>query len=193
MAAEVEIPDEPTNKTNRRLALLIAILALFLALSEIGGKQADGDSVAANIEASNLWAFFQAKTIRRADAIVAAETMAVHQAIATDTAAKAAMQKQIDAWRANAARLESEPETNEGRRELMARAKASEARRDVQKARADTFEMASALLQIGIVVASAAIITGMLWLAFVAGGLGLAAFGVMGLAMLAPTVLGALL
>lgn len=193
MAAEVEIPDEPTNKTNRRLALLIAILALFLALSEIGGKQADGDSVAANIEASNLWAFFQAKTIRRADAIVAAEAMAVHQAIATDTAAKAAMQKQIDAWRANAARLESEPETNEGRRELMARAKASEARRDVQKARADTFELASALLQIGIVVASAAIITGMLWLAFVAGGLGLAAFGVMGLAMLAPTVLGALL
>jgi hypothetical protein len=189
MSVEVEIPEEGANKGNRKLALLIAILALFLALAEIGGKQADGDSVAANIEASNLWSFFQAKTVRRADATVAAEAMTAHMAGVQDPAARAVMQKQVDAWRANAVRLESEPETNEGRKELMARAKASEAKRDILKSRSETFEIASALLQIGIVVASAAIITSIIALAWVAGGLGIIAVGLMSLAMLAPTAL----
>jgi Domain of unknown function (DUF4337) len=192
MAVEVEIPEEGADKGNRKLALLIAILALFLALAEIGGKQADGDSVAANIEASNLWSFFQAKTIRRADTTVAAEAMTAHMAGVQDPVAKAVMQKQIDAWRANAARLESEPDTNEGRKELMVRAKASEAKRDILKSRSETFEIASALLQIGIVVASAAIITSIIALAWVAGGLGIIALGLMSLGMLAPTALSSL-
>lgn len=186
MTVEGELPEDIKDKGNRKLALLIAVLALFLALAEIGGKQAEGDSVAANIEASNLWAFFQAKTIRRADATVAAEAMTAHMAGVQDPAAKAAMQKQIEAWRANATRLESEPATNEGRKELMARAKISETKRDVLKARSETFELASALLQIGIVVTSAAIITGVIMLAYLGGGLGIVALGFMAIGLFAP-------
>lgn len=174
---------------NKSIALLIAVLALLLAFSEIGGKQAENDALSKNIEASNLWAFFQAKTIRRSDAILAAESMTAMMASVPDAAAKAVMQKQIDAWRANAQRLETEPETNEGRRELMARAKAAETERDLSKHRNEKFEIASGILQIGIVISSAAIITGVGLLAGVGGVMGVIGLALMALAQFAPTAL----
>jgi hypothetical protein len=48
------------------------------------------------------------------------------------------------------------------------------------------FEVASAALEIGIVLASAAIITGMMALTWIAGGLGLVGLTFMGIAILAP-------
>ena len=41
------------------------MIALCLALSETLGKGAQTESISKNVEASNLWAFFQAKSIRR--------------------------------------------------------------------------------------------------------------------------------
>ncbi|MDR6869525.1 hypothetical protein J2Y55_000518 [Bosea sp. BE125] len=174
---------------NKKIALLIAILALMLALAEIGGKQAENEAVAKNIEASNLWAFFQAKTIRGTTVRTASEAMEIDLAATIDPAARERMQKRIDGWKATAARYDSEPETNEGRKELMARAKAAEHERDDYKAKNENFEIASGLLQIGIVVASASIITGVVMLAFVGGGLGALALGFMSLAMFAPHLL----
>ena len=60
-------------------------------------------------------------------------------------------------WRATVARWESEPETGEGRRELMARAREAEAARD-RAMREDGRYDAAALLQMGIVLASAGVI-----------------------------------
>lgn len=177
------------ESSNKGIALLIAMLALLLAFSEIGGKQAEGDSLGKNIEASNLWSFFQAKTIRRSDAIVAADSLTATMAAVSDPAARAVMQKQIDTWRANAQRLETEPDTNEGRRELMARAKAAEADRDLAKAKNEKFEIASGILQIGIVLASAAIITGVTLLAWSGALMGIIGVGLMALAQFAPTAL----
>lgn len=177
---------EPPEGGNKRVALLIAVLALLLALSEIGGKQAQNEAIAKNIDASNLWAFFQAKTIRGTTLRTAAEAMEIDLAGATDPAVRERLQKRIDGWKATIARYESEPETNEGRKELMARAKKTEAERDDHKARDENFEIASGLLQIGIVVASASIITGVGALAVVGGAMGVAALGMMALAVLAP-------
>ena len=53
------------SKLNKRVALLIALLALFLAFSETLGKSAQTNALNFQIEASNLWNFFQAKNIRR--------------------------------------------------------------------------------------------------------------------------------
>ena len=50
---------------NKRVALLIAVIALFLAFSETLGKSAQTNALNHQIEASNLWNFFQAKNIRR--------------------------------------------------------------------------------------------------------------------------------
>lgn len=180
---------EPPEGGNKKIALLIAILALLLALSEIGGKQAENEAIAKNIDASNLWSFFQAKTVRSTTLRTAVETMEIDLAAATDPAARTRMQARIDGWKATIARYESEPETSEGRKELMARAKATEAQRDDLKARNENFEIASGLLQIGIVIASASIITSVASLALVGGGMGLAALGMMALALVAPHLL----
>ena len=50
--------------------------------------------------------------------------------------------------------------------ELMARAKKAEEKRDLANARLHHFELASALIQIAIVLCSAMIITGIVWFAF---------------------------
>ena len=59
--------------SNKKIALLIAVIALFLALSETLGKGAQTESLSLNVEASNLWAFFQAKSIRSTTLLTAAE------------------------------------------------------------------------------------------------------------------------
>ena len=65
---------EHASGSNRKIALLIAIIALCLALSETLGKGAQTESISKNVEASNLWAFFQAKSIRRTQIQTAAAT-----------------------------------------------------------------------------------------------------------------------
>ena len=98
-----------------------------------------------------------------------------------DEPRKAALQKQIDDWTKTAARYQSEPEAGggkgEGTRELMRRALEKEKERDLQFNKYHNFEFASAAFQIGIVLASAAVITGIVVLAYAAIGVGLIGIG----------------
>jgi hypothetical protein len=171
---------------NKQIALLIAVIALFLAFSETLGKSAQTAALSYNVEASNLWAFFQAKTIRRTLVQTAAEGMKVDVLAIANDAHKAAMTKQIDEWNKTAARYRSEPETREGSVELAERAKHAEHNRDEAMAKYHHYEVASAAFQIGIVLCSAAIITGMFVLAYVAGALAVAGLGFMAIALFAP-------
>jgi hypothetical protein len=171
---------------NRKIALVIAILALFLSFSETLGKGAQNEATTKNIEASDLWAFFQAKSIRLTQVNTAAEEMSVAAAGVSDPSAKGAMTKQIDAWKKTAARYDSEPSTHEGRKELAERAKGAEEERDLSMAKYHHYELASAAFQIGIVLASAAVITGMVVLAWCAGGLGLIGAVLLAFGLFAP-------
>ena len=150
---------------NKRVALLISVLALLLAFAETLGKGAQTAALASNIEASNLWAFFQAKTIRQTVLRTAADQTAV------SSSAKDA-QKQIETWKKTADRYQNEPETKEGREQLAARAKDAEKKRDRSMAAYHHYELASAAVQIAIVLASASIITAMPALVWTAGVLG---------------------
>jgi hypothetical protein len=174
---------------NRNIALLIAIIALCLAFSETLGKGAQTETIAKNVEASNLWAFFQAKSIRRTTVQTAAEQAKLGLGTAGDDAAKAAVQKQIDDWQKTAARYRSEPSTKEGTEQLAERAKAAEEERDLAEAKYHHYELASAAFQIGIVLASATIITGMMALAGISGLLTLVGIGFMALGLFAPHLL----
>ena len=51
------------------------MLALVLAFAETLGKAAQTSALANHIEASNLWSFFQAKTIRQTTIRTAAQEM----------------------------------------------------------------------------------------------------------------------
>lgn len=174
---------------NRKIALLIAVIALCLALSETLGKGAQTESISKNVEASNLWAFFQAKSIRRTTVQTAAEQSRLSLGPLGDEAAKAALQKQIDDWQKTAARYRSEPETGEGSEQLAERAKHAEEERDEATAKYHHFELASAAFQIGIVLASATIITGIIALAWVSGILTLAGIAVTVLGIVSPHLL----
>jgi Domain of unknown function (DUF4337) len=176
------------SEQNRKIALLIAVIALCLALSETLGKGAQTESIARNVEASNLWAFFQAKTIRRTVVQTAAEQTKLGRS-EPDDATKAAVQKQIDDWQKTAARYRSEPDTGEGAEQLSERAKHAEAERDLATAKYHHFELASAAFQIAIVLASATIITGMIALAWISGLLMLAGIGFTALGAFAPHLL----
>jgi hypothetical protein len=174
------------GQSNKKIALLIAVIALFLAFSETLGKSAQTAALSDNVEASNLWAFFQAKTIRITTLQTAADVRKVDAAIVADPAVKTAMTKQADKWLQTAARYQDEPDPPEGRKQLMARAKAAEHKRDTAMARSHHYEVASAAFQIGIVLASAAVITGMMALVWLAGGLGVVGLVFTGIGLLAP-------
>src|SRR4051812_15071543 len=164
---------------NKGVALLISVLALVLAFSETLGKAAQTNALALNIEASNLWAFFQAKTIRQTVLRTAAEEV---EAGNTSEAAK----KQAAKWKDTAQRYQSEPETNEGRDQLAARAKAAEKKRDTSMAAYHHYELASAAVQIAIVLASASIIAEIIALAWIGGALGAVGVVFCGIGFFAP-------
>lgn len=157
---------------NRKIALLIAVLALVLAISETLGKSAQTAALSYNIEASNLWSFFQAKTIRMTTVRTAAEQADLHLRQSADPQSKEAIEQRIASWRKAADRYDSEPDTGEGRKELASRARVAEGKRDKSLGSYHHYELASGAVQISIVLASAAIITGMMWLCWLAGGLG---------------------
>ena len=180
---------EHASGSNKKIALLIAVIALCLALSETLGKGAQTELISKNVEASNLWAFFQAKSIRRTNVQTAAETGKLILGVASDETNKAAVQKQIEDWQKTAARYRSEPETGEGTEQLAARAKHAEHDRDDATAKYHHFEIASAAFQIGIVLASATIITGIAALAWVSGILTLAGIAITALGLYAPHLL----
>ena len=173
---------------NKKIAIIISILALFLAIAETLGKSAQTDGISYNVEASNMWAFFQAKTIRKTTMETAAEQMEVDLKLAKDPATQDLLKKRIESWQSRAARYESEPKADgkgEGRKELMARALSAETKRDLALAKYHNFEYGSAAFQIAIVLASSYLSTGvmyLLWGALGVGGIG-AFFVVMALAV----------
>ncbi|MCR0984184.1 DUF4337 domain-containing protein [Roseomonas populi] len=168
---------------NKRVALLIAVLALLLAVAETGAKSAQTEALSRNVEASNLWAFFQARTIRQTVVRTAAE------AAALDPAGSEASARQREAWNATAQRWESEPATGEGRRELAERAKAAERVRDRSMAAYHMHEYGSAAFQVAIVVASASIVTGVPLLALGGAILGVLGIALSGLGFFAPEMI----
>ena len=174
---------------NKRIALLISVLALFLALSETLGKSAQTHALSSNVESNDLWAFFQAKTIRMTVLNTAAEQMQIEADRATDPELKGRLTKKIDEWRKSVARYDDEPSSNEGRKQLMARARIAEHHRDESLARYHNYEIGSAAFQIGIVLASAQVITTMAVLGWLSGLLGVIGLGFTALGLWAPHAL----
>lgn len=171
---------EAQNKGDRDkwIGVYIGILAVALALCSMGGGNASKDATLKNIEASNTWAFFQAKNMRRHVLRVQIdefELMLAAQPQMPD-AAKAAITAKIQSYREQEKLLTSDPKANEGLDELFKKGKALEADRDLAMRRDPYFDYGEAFLQIGIVLASVAIISGgmaVLMGSFFVGALGL--------------------
>src|SRR5438105_3797692 len=118
---------------NKKVALLIAVIALFLAFSETLGKSAQTAALSFNVEASNLWAFYQAKTIRQTSLQAANEVLKIERLKSSSEApeaVKAALNQRIDTWDRTVARYESEPREREVRKEVNLNPPYGEGRRE---------------------------------------------------------------
>jgi Domain of unknown function (DUF4337) len=174
------------GQSNKKIALLISVLALFLAFSETLGKNAQTSTITQNVAANDLWAFYQAKHMRQTILSTAAEQLQIEADRATDPAVKARLTKTVADWKKTIARYNSDPASGEGRKQLAEKAKVAEHKRDLALARYHHFEVASAAFQIGIVLASAEVITAMAALGWLAGFLGVAGLGFTAIGLWAP-------
>jgi hypothetical protein len=171
---------ENLRSRDKLVGVYIGILAVALAICSLGGSNADQDSTQQNIAASNVWAFFQAKNARRQALRLHADEFEV--VLKTTPAMPDDIRKSIEAkiadYKEQDKKLTSDPKSGEGLDELFNRGKTLEALRDEALKRGPYFDYGQALLQIAIVLASVAIISGgnlLLYVSFILGSLGAAA------------------
>jgi hypothetical protein len=143
-------------------ALTIALMAMLLAIASLGGGNVAEDMVATNIQAGNLWAFYQAKNARQTSFKLAADSLEAEIRLHENSLkpeVRQSFEKTIQEYNETVARYESEPDKGEGKKELSARAKEFEALRDRAMLQDTNFDFAEALFQIAIVLASVAILS----------------------------------
>jgi hypothetical protein len=178
------------KEKNQAVALIIAILALLLALAEAGAKSAQHLSTEKNIESSDLFNFYQAKRIRSTVVETAAATLEAQKTAVSDPGAQAAFEKQIEEFKATVGRYEKDPKKPEDSMDaIQDRAKEASEARELANRRLGHYELGSGLTQIAIVLASAAIITGITALVWLSVALGAVGAVLIALGFLAPTVL----
>ena len=158
---------------NKWVGVYIGVLAVLLAICNVGGANAAKEATRTNIEASNTWAFFQAKNIRRTSINLAADELELLLAAQPGMPATARkdVEEKIKVYRAQSERLTKDPEKGEGLDQLFKKGKALEAERDVALRKDPYFDWSQALLQIAIVLASVHLIIGNLMLLGLSGGL----------------------
>jgi Domain of unknown function (DUF4337) len=178
------------KEKDRRAALVIAILALFLALSEAGARKAEHISTEKNIESSDLFNFYQAKKIRSTIFEAASAMLESERTGISDPKAQEAFERQIAEFKARVAQIDVDPKKPEDSLEVIQeRANQATGDRELADRRLEHYELGSGLFQIAIVLASASIITGiagLMWLTIALGAVGAI---VMAFGFLAPTVI----
>ena len=148
--AEVELPNpaelhERAEQTfGRRVALVTAIYAVVLAIASLGGNYAMKEMLLAQQQASDQWAFYQAKVIR--EHLYRAEKMLVE---ASGQGASRELARTF---------AQEEKRYNEEKKEIEREAKKLESERDFHRTRDPFFDYAEVFLQIAIVTSSVSIL-----------------------------------
>jgi hypothetical protein len=156
---------EREAKLKDKAGMVISVFALLLAVNSWYGGTLSSLTLGNTIKANNIWAFYQAKSIKQ----TLAEQSLDDAVYRKDSAKAEKLQAKID-------RYESDPKTGEGKKELMEKARVLEAERDEAKRRSPWIGYASTMYQLSIVVLSASILAvsvSMFWGSFFVAGLGM--------------------
>jgi hypothetical protein len=174
-AAEQMDQERARDDFKKRAAMAIAFFAMLLAITGLGGNNATKEAINENIQASNAFNFFQAKNMRQTSLVLAANELELAWANVSGLpeSAKTALRDKLADYRKTIARYESEPETGEGKKELLVKAREHEQKRDHALKQDPYFDYAEALLQIAIVLISVSIVADQKWLSLIGGGVGL--------------------
>jgi hypothetical protein len=161
--AEIEMPvpeelEEARGKRfTRRVALTTAIYAVLLAITSLGGNNATKEMMLAQQQSADQWNFYQAKNLRENFARNQRETLEVmllERGGGMSVAARAKYEELIRKATEDETRLRSEKKT------IGEEAGKLEKERDVYRSKDPYFDFAEVLLQISIVLASIAILSG---------------------------------
>jgi len=156
----LSLDEEKEKQRVKWIGVYIAMLAVLLAICNVGGDNASKDAAKANLDATNLWAFFQAKYIRRTQYSLSRDSLERELLAAPNMPQelRTKINSQLTEYNQKIDEYTSEEESMEGLDELFVRAKALEKERDIALQRDPFFDYGLAFLQIAIVLASVAII-----------------------------------
>jgi hypothetical protein len=151
---------EADTNFRKLTGIYLGIVAMLLAITTLGGSNATKVMLNANIQASDIYGFYQSKYARQTSYRLVTDQL---EALVTANPAmpepeKAKIEDKIKRWRATAERYESDPQSGQGKQELLAKAKSWELKRDRAAERDPNFDFAEALFQIAIVLGSVSIV-----------------------------------
>ena len=152
---------EREAKIKDKAGWVITVLAALLAINTYISNGFSSSILTNTIKANDTWNFYQAKSIK--------------QSIAEGQLEDAKDPKRRSELEAKIARYESDPDKKEGKKELMAKAKALEDQRDEAKKHTPWLTFAGTAFQLAIVLLSASILAvsmPMFWSSVVVGGVG---------------------
>jgi hypothetical protein len=158
---EIELPNPRELEERRekgfthRVALTTAVYAVALAIASLGGNNSMKDMLIAQQEATNQWAYYQAKVIR--EHLNRAQKLAVETQLKEPSPLKGAEREKFEALATAYAKEEARMSSD--KKEIEQIAKKHEAVRDLNQRKDPYFDYAEVLLQIAIVMASVAIMS----------------------------------
>jgi Domain of unknown function (DUF4337) len=147
------------------VSVTMAILAVLVAVITLLGHRAHTEEVVLQAKASDQWAYYQAKNIRRHEDEIAADITAVQP-----TTDATALGKVRDKYSTEAARYKDD------QKEIEDKAREMEAEVATERNRADRFDLAEVFLEVGLVITSITLLSGRRF--FWGSGVILAAIGI---------------
>ena len=161
--AEVELPNAGeleelrAKKFTKRVALATAIFAVVLAIASLGGNKAMKEMLLAQQQASDQWAFYQAKVIR--EHLYRSQKLRLEiDLIERGSVMKSEVKERVEGMLKKL--TDEEARYNAEKKEIEKEAKKLEHERDVNRGKDPYFEYGEVLLQIAIVMASISILSG---------------------------------
>lgn len=158
--------DDPTLAP---VSLTMAVLAVLVAVVSLLGHRAHTEEVVRQAQASDEWAHYQAKNIRRHTDELFTDLTSVQA-----TTDASALSKLREKYSGEADRYKDEM------KELDDKAREFEAEVKMERQRADRFDLAEVFLEIGLVITSITLLSGrriFWWLGMVLGIVGLVTAG----------------
>jgi Domain of unknown function (DUF4337) len=140
--------------------IYLGVVAMLLAITALGGSNATKTMLNANIQASDIYGYYQSKYIRQTVYQLTAEQLEADLLAqpGVPDAVRSKIEATVKRYRDRVDRYESDPSTGEGKKELLTKAKEFEAKRDLAAERDPNFDFAEALFQIAIVLGSVSIV-----------------------------------
>jgi hypothetical protein len=136
------------ERSLRPVAFTMSVVAVLVAVTTVLGHRTHTEAVLYQDKATDQWNYYQAHKIRANDTALAADLLGV-VAISDKEAAKTLLQGYTDHQAKWAGSLKEEQQEAEGLEAKVGKA----------EARADRFDLAEALLEIGLVIISITLLT----------------------------------